>query len=339
VRLPPRLVRRLVLAPLFIVATLFVVGTVPLSLLIAAFASRYVPGRWRPLRLIWFVAVWMVFESLVLVALFGLWLVSGFGWKLDSPGFQDVHYRLMGWFLRRVVGSARFTFGLETVADVPPEPDEGVRPLLVFARHAGPGDSLLLIDALLNRFDRHPRIVLKDVLQWDPAVDIALNRLPSRFISTRTRPGEAAVQAIAALSATLGPRDALVIFPEGGNFTSGRREKAIEKLAASGLEEYAERARAMERLLPPKPGGVLAAVQNAPDAVILLVGHAGLEDMDTIRQVWSGMKMDITLHTRMWSAYVSDLPRERRELEVWLYDRWAEMNDWLTTVGDELPDA
>jgi 1-acyl-sn-glycerol-3-phosphate acyltransferase len=332
-RLPPRLVRRVVLAPLVIVITVIVLGTIPLLLIGAAFASRYVPGRWRPLRLTWFFIVWMVFESIVVVAMFVLWITSGFGWKIRSSSFQNAHYRLMAWFLRRVVGSARFTFGLEIVRDAPAPPDEVPGPRLVLARHAGPGDSLLLVDALLNGAHRRPRIVLKDTLQWDPAIDIALNRLPSRFISTRHQPGEAAVRAIGDLAATLGRDDALVIFPEGGNFTPGRRTRAIEKLRASGLDQYAARASQMRQLLPPKPAGVLAAVESAPDSVIVLVGHSGLDGMDSIGDVWAGLRMDITVRTKTWVYPVEDLPTERRPLEVWLYDRWEVMNTWLEDVS------
>ena len=55
------------------------------------------------------------------------------------------------------------------------------------SRHAGPGDSFILIHALVNWFDREPRIVLKATLQWDPAVDVLLNRLPNRFIAPGPR--------------------------------------------------------------------------------------------------------------------------------------------------------
>ncbi len=41
--------------------------------------------------------------------------------------------------------------------------------------------------ALMNWYAREPRIVLKDTLQWDPAIDVVLNRLPNRFI--RPDPG------------------------------------------------------------------------------------------------------------------------------------------------------
>ena len=140
-RLPPRWVRRVVLAPVFVILTLVTVAFMPLGLLATAFISRYVPGRWRPLRLLWFAFVWLVFESIAIVAMFFMWVASGFGWKIRSREFQNGHYRLMAWFLRRVVGSARFTFGLDTVSDSPVHRPDG-RPILVLARHAGPGDSL-----------------------------------------------------------------------------------------------------------------------------------------------------------------------------------------------------
>lgn len=331
--LPPKILRRIILAPAFVVVTIVAVTALPIELIVAAFASRYVPGRWRPLRLAWFAVLWMVIESVVIVALFGLWLASGFGSRIGTEMLQDAHYRLIAWFLRMTVGSARRTFGLKITIDEPLPAEGAHRPLLVFARHAGPGDSFLLVDALLNRAGRRPSIVLKDTLQWDPAIDIALNRLPSRFVSTHTRAGTAAIDAIAALAARLGPSDALIIFPEGGNFTPGRRTSAIEKLRAAGLAEFASRASAMTHLLPPKPDGVLTAIRNAPDAMILLVGHAGLETMSTLADIWYGLHMDIMVRTRYWSALASDLPAGEPELQEWIYDQWAEMNTWLDGSG------
>ena len=75
-----------------------------------------------------------------------------------------------------------------------PDPDAYPGPpLLVFCRHAGPGDSFMLMHALMHWYDREPRVVLKDTLQWDPAIDVLLNRLPNRFISQprRRRPSSA----------------------------------------------------------------------------------------------------------------------------------------------------
>jgi hypothetical protein len=74
---------------------------------------------------------------------------------------------------------------------------------------------------------------------------------------------------------------------------------------------------------------VLAAIRNAPDAMILFVGHAGLETMSTVGDIWAGMRMDVTVRTRFWSDLAADLPAGEPALRDWLYDRWAEMNAWL----------
>ena len=41
--------------------------------------------------------------------------------------------------------------------------------------------------ALMDWYHREPRVVLKDTMAWDPAIDVILNRLPSRFISPDPR--------------------------------------------------------------------------------------------------------------------------------------------------------
>ena len=70
------------------------------------------------------------------------------------------------------------------------------------SRHAGPGDSFLLAHEIMNVADRRPRIVLKDTLQLDPFIDVMLNRLPNRFISTRPGGRRRRGRAIAELAST-----------------------------------------------------------------------------------------------------------------------------------------
>ena len=93
-----------------VVSVVVAFGMLPLWALVAAFASRYVPGRWRILRVAWFLFVYLALEALGLIVLFALWIASGFGWKITAPRFVELHYRFMAWFLRRVLGTARTTF-------------------------------------------------------------------------------------------------------------------------------------------------------------------------------------------------------------------------------------
>ena len=335
-RLPPTWVRR----PLSLVVVLGLASAavlLPLLVAVAALLSVLLPGRWRILRLLGFVLVYLLLEAVGLAVAFALWIASGFGWKLSSPRFVAAHYAVLNWILARVLAAARLLFHLEIDTDgVSWSPlDDGIpgstNAMVVLSRHAGPGDSLLLVRTLMDRDHlRRPRIVLKDTLQWDPLLDVYLNRLPNAFLSAG---GKDLPQRVAALAADLGEEDALLIFPEGGNFTANRRLRAIDRLRGKGMLQQAERAEAMEHVLPPRPGGVHAALEAAPHADVVLVAHSGLEHLSTAADLWDGLPMDSEVRLRWWFFPADEVPRAAQELEDWLYERWAEIDQW---VADQL---
>jgi 1-acyl-sn-glycerol-3-phosphate acyltransferase len=249
-----------------------------------------------------------------------------------SPKFQVRHYQLVGWVLKIASKQAGRVLKLKIRTDGPDPDAHPGRPLLVLCRHAGPGDSFLLTNALINKYAREPRIVLKDTMQWDPAVDVLLNRLPSRFISPNPGASGDAVEAqIAALATGLDENDAFVIFPEGGNFTPKRRAKIIASLKKRGLHRAAQRAEEMIHVLAPRPGGVVAALTAAPeDADVLLVAHTGLDHMLTVADVWRELPMDKTITMRFWLVPAAEVPRDDADQQVeWLYGWWERIDDWI----------
>ncbi|WP_438874505.1 1-acyl-sn-glycerol-3-phosphate acyltransferase [Symbioplanes lichenis] len=328
--MPPRWIRHYLFAPVVVVLAVVLLTTLPVWLLLALAASPLVPGHLRVPRLIFLAIVYVVWDAAALVSLAVLWLASGFGWKKRSPFFQRAHYVLTGKFLGALFWIAKWSLHL-TIDVVGTDPDTGMpgRPEIVVSRHAGPGDSFILIHALVNWFDREPRIVLKATLQWDPAIDILLNRLPNRFISPG-RPGNGDLeQVVGSLAHGLDDNDAFVIFPEGGNFTPQRRTKAIAWLRKRGMEDMAARADKMQNLLPPKPGGLLAAIDAAPDSGVIFVAHTGLDKMITVADVWRELPMDKQLVMRFWSVPPSDIPAGEQERVEWLYDWWAKIDTWI----------
>ncbi|MGK5522122.1 1-acyl-sn-glycerol-3-phosphate acyltransferase [Micromonospora sp. URMC 107] len=333
--LPPQWVRRLLLAPGVVLLAFLVVTTLPVWALLAAAASPLVPGRLRPLRLLWLGCVYLVWDATALLALFLLWVASGFGWRVRSPAFQRAHYVLAGWFLRALFWHARWALHL-SIDVVGTDPDTALpgRPELVLCRHAGPGDSFILIHALVNWFNREPRIVLKDSLQWDPAVDVLLNRLPNRFLAPGPEGRGSLTEQIGHLAHGLDDDDAFVIFPEGGNFTPGRRLRAIEKLRGLGLERMARRAERMRHVLAPQPGGLLAALEAAPDAGVIFVAHTGLDRMLTVGDVWRELPMDKRITMRFWSVPPEEVPAGRQERIDWLFDWWARIDEWIAANRD-----
>ncbi|MGW4501730.1 1-acyl-sn-glycerol-3-phosphate acyltransferase [Micromonospora sp. NPDC004336] len=333
--LPPWWVRRLVLAPGAVLLAFLVVTTLPVWAFLAAAASPLVPGRLRPLRLLWIGCVYLVWDAVALLALFGLWVASGFGWRVGSPAFQRAHYLLAGRFLRVLFWQARWTLHL-SIDVVGTDPDTALpgRPELVVCRHAGPGDSFILIHALVNWFNREPRIVLKDSLQWDPAIDVLLNRLPTRFLAPGHDRRGSVTEQIGHLAEGLDDDDAFVIFPEGGNFTPDRRLRAIARLRALGLERMALRAERMRHVLAPQPGGLLAALDAAPDAGVIFVAHTGLDRMLTVADVWRELPMDKRIVMRFWSVPPEEVPAGRQERIDWLFDWWARIDDWIAANRD-----
>ncbi len=320
-----RVVRRVVVAPLVVLLGVAVWSGLPLWLLGAAAASPWVPGRWRAPRLLWMFVLYLTLEALLLPTLLGLWLASGFGRRIRSPYFEGIHYELVQavtWVLFR---EAKRVVHLE-IATQGPTPDAFPgRQLIVACRHAGPADSFMLIHALMHTYHREPRVVLKQTLAWDPVIDVLLNRIPAQFIAG----GDDVVDQIGALAADLDGDDAFVIFPEGGNFTTGRRAKQIDRLRAGGHGAMADRAEGMRHVLAPRPGGLLAALDAAPEADVVMVAHTGLDHVDSARDLWRELPMDKRIIMRWWRIPRGEIPADRPGRIDWLYGWWERIDAWV----------
>jgi 1-acyl-sn-glycerol-3-phosphate acyltransferase len=327
--LPPVLVRRLVLAPAIIALAVVALTTLPLVILLAAAASTVLPGRWRALRLTWMALLYLALEAAGLVVLFLFWVASGFGWKIRSPRFQLAHYALVRWYLQILFWECRRVLHVRVAVEGPPPTSYEGRPLLILSRHAGPGDSFLVVHALINWYAREPRIVLKDTLQWDPAIDVVLNRLPNRFIRPQPNLGELVQNQVGELSRNLDENDAFVIFPEGGNFTEHRRKRAIERLRRKGHIDEAEKAERLRHVMAPKPGGVLAALGNARDADVVFVAHTGVDHMTTVLDVWRELPMDREIQMRWWIVPAAEVPVDEDARIDWLFGWWATIDEWV----------
>jgi len=328
-----RVVRRVVVAPAVVLLAGLMWVTLPFWLLAAAALSPVLPGHWRALRLLWVFVVYLTIEALLLAVLLGLWLASGFGWRIRRPYWEGIHYDLVQgvtWvFFREAKRVLRLSIGTDGPA---PDAHPG-RPILVACRHAGPGDSFILVHALMHWYSREPRVVLKNTLAWDPAIDVILRRIPAKFITpnpgARQGSGPDLESQITTLATGLDENDAFVIFPEGGNFTAARRERGIERLRRLGMDRMADRAEAMTHVLAPRPGGFIAALDAAPDADVVLVAHTGLDHMLTVADIWRELPMDKQLVMRWWQVPRAEIPAGREERIDWLFDWWERIDVWI----------
>jgi 1-acyl-sn-glycerol-3-phosphate acyltransferase len=362
--LPPKIIRRLVLAPLVVVIAVAVLVLFPLLAVLSLLAGilsrsrrrRAEPGRpqrdpsrparMRTLRLAFFALVWLFGDCAALFMCLGLWLASGFGGRLRTEPYQERHYAIMRWFLDLVYRAAVRAFGLR-VEITEPEPTDAeqaarlTRPVIVLSRHAGPGDSFLLVHQLLSLYGRRPRIVLKASLQLDPGIDVVMNRLPHVFVKHAQTGERIFVEQIERLAGGLGQAGALVIFPEGGNWTPSRWERAIARLDRLGRRDLAARAREMPNLLAPRSGGAFAAIDACPAADVIFVAHAGLDRLVSVKDIWRNLPVGWTVRARWWRVPAEEVPRHAdREAQLqWLYGWWERIDTWISQnrPGDRRP--
>jgi 1-acyl-sn-glycerol-3-phosphate acyltransferase len=346
--LPPRLVRRMVLAPLAVVIAIAVALLFPLLALLSGlfgWLSRS-KSRTRALRLAFFALIWLFAETSALFMCLGLWIASGFGGRLRTEPFTRRHYAVMRWFLDAIYGAATRSFGLRVDVEEP-EPTASelaarlARPVIVLSRHAGPGDSFLLVRQLLSVYKRRPRVVMKATMQLDPGVDVVANRLPNVFVNHAKTGERLFVEQIERLAAGLDQAGALVIFPEGGNWTPHRWVRGIGRLREMGREDLAARAADMPNLLPPRSGGAFAAITACPEADVIFVAHAGLDRLLSAADIWRNLSVGQIIKAKWWRVPVDQVPRDAdREGQLqWLYQWWERIDAWISEnrPGQEEP--
>jgi 1-acyl-sn-glycerol-3-phosphate acyltransferase len=308
-------VRRALVAPLILGIEFALLVFAPLLAVASAVLSLLFGGR-RPIRLLALVLAWASTH----IASVGACVVL-------AGGGQREHYGVMRWFVGTIAQTA-LRVGRVKVTVFDSERAEAVlaseTPVVVLSIHSGEGDSLLVLDHLLRRHRRRPRIVMHQALAADPLIDMIGTQLPNRFIDPRG--GDIEVE-IAKMSEGLGARDAVVIFPEGGNFTAERRRRSIERLLHRGHHEQAEQARGMEHVLAPRPGGALAALESAPHADVILMAHHGFPD--GFDEVWRQLPGPTRIDVQLWHVPASELPEGNDERIRWLFGWWETLDAWV----------
>lgn len=328
---PPRVVRRAVVGPLWLPLAA-VLGVVAVVAGAAGLLVAPVSGPRRLARVSGLALVYLYVDVSLLLGSFAAWLRRP-RWRRDEGEWRAAHCRLLaralGTFLRAAERLTGFAVSLEAGCVPPP----GGRPLIVLARHGGPGDSFALVDLLLSELGRRPRVVLKRALQWDPGLDVVLTRLSGCFLPSRSGAGDDRRDALAALAADLAPADALLLFPEGGNWTPRRQRRAVLRLLRAGRGRAAREARARDAVLPPRPAGTVACLQARPDADVLVVAHAGLDTLVTPGQLWRAVPVHgRPMRVSWWLCPAATVPRDEAGAEQWLRRQWDEVDARVTTL-------
>ena len=336
--MPPAAIRRPLTITTWLVLSLAGLLLSPLLLAVSALMAAIL-RRPQPVLFTRFLIAYLARELGGLVACGALWLFSGFGSRIRGVRSRRLHYRLLHWYVHGLAERVISLLDIDIDARIPPEVAEALRrerPLLFFSRHAGPGDTLLVVDMLQTDFGRLPSVVFKDTLAIDPCVDLVGHRLPHAVLDTSDR--EECEARIKQVTSHLDSRGILVIFPEGGNVTAERRHRALSKLWSKGRRGQAEAAQRMTHVMPPQPTGALAAMAANPDADVVFGAHTGLGLAAFPRELWKHTPIGQTLKERMWLAPAAERPQDPEEQIQWLYEWWREIDDWVDAQGEETPE-
>jgi 1-acyl-sn-glycerol-3-phosphate acyltransferase len=322
--MPPLLARRLMI-PLVVVSEIFLLVLLTLGAvigLIAAIADRHR----RLLRISVMGIAYIVVELVALIALAVVWALRPFR---PRSWYDRINLRILTAALGAILDAGRVLVGFRVVVNDPPSlaPFDTNEPVIVLARHGGIGDSYTLVWLLAGRYQRRPRLVAKEILQWDPMLDVGLNRMGACFLPRKASPETNPASRIGTLATELVAGDVLLLFPEGANWTPRRRSRAIARLRAARKHEAGRRAQLMENVLPARPAGVFACLQARPDVAVVVFAHAGLDRITTASAVWHAIPFRSPMTVRWWPAVPA--PSDEEERLNWLSTEWAIVDEWI----------
>ncbi len=275
---------------------------------------------------------------------FGLWwswletigvVVSAGLWACGRSTDRARHYRLQAWWAGRLVAGLRAVCGLRIEVEGAEALATG--PVVICSRHSSLADSLLPAWILARTGSMRPHYVMKRELLLDPCLDIVGNRVPNYFVDRGAPDTTPELRGIERLAADVGPRDAAVIFPEGGVATSTRRRRAMANLIERDPARYS-RLVLLSHLAPPRAKGTIALLRAAPDADVVLMAHVGLEGLGRLADAPRHIPLDAPVRVRLERVARADVPSES-DFAAWLDTKWLEMDAWVEAAATMPPES
>jgi 1-acyl-sn-glycerol-3-phosphate acyltransferase len=318
--------RRLATVPGVFIAWALWLAATPIWLLVAAAVDLVRRRRGVTLRSGALVAVYLCCEIAGVVASGALW-----SWRaiagIDPERWTDLHFRLEAWWGATLFRALVRLFALR----VEVEGDAGLArgPYLLLLRHASAADTLLA-SGLISRPHRvRLRYVLKRELLWDPCLDIVGHRLPNVFVDRATDDSQAEIQRVRELARRLGPRDGVLIYPEGTRFSEAKRRQLLARLHAKGDTKMLEYARSLGSVLPPRPGGTLGLLDEARDSDVIICAHTGFEDAASFARFWYGSLVGRVIRVQFQRVPRDRIPDGRDARSAWLLEEWRRVDSWV----------
>jgi 1-acyl-sn-glycerol-3-phosphate acyltransferase len=318
--------RRLLTLPLLFVATVFMTVFLPIWLLLSWLASLIAPGARSAPRVLGFITAFLWCESIGVLT--SLWIWLRLGWRRGSAAGEqrwlDANYALQAWWCRSLKRATQWLFRLRF--EVEGSDLLGGDGVIMLPRHCSIGDTVLPVVFYNFEHDRQLRFVLKRELLFDPCLDIVGNRLPNYFADRSAQNTAREVDGVRSLTRNLGSREGILIYPEGTRFTTAKHAQILASLEAKGDTEALARARRWPHLLPPRPGGTLALLEDNPGRDVVFCAHTGFEGSASFVRLFNGSWLDTVVRIRFWRVPFAEVPTTPEARRAFLYEMWDRMD-------------
>jgi 1-acyl-sn-glycerol-3-phosphate acyltransferase len=320
--------RRLLTVPGYVVAWSLCAITAPLWLPLAAIVDVVRRSRGVALRCAVFLTYYLSCEVLGIAISAGLWAWATV-FPVSAERWADQHYRLEAWWGTALLRGVVRVFGLRL--EIEDDADLARGPYLMLVRHTSSGDTLLASALVSRPHGMRLRYVLKRELLWDPCLDIVGHRVPNVFVDRFSDDSAREIQRTRELARDLGPRDGILIHPEGTRFSEAKRRRVLERLHREGDAKLVDYARSLQYVLPPRPGGTLALLEAAPEADIVVCAHTGFEGAASLAQIWQGALVQQTVRVQFRRIPRAAIPSGQDAQRAWLFEEWRRLDAWVAS--------
>jgi hypothetical protein len=318
--------RRLITVPGYVLAWFLWLAAAPLWLTLAILVDGVRRRRGVALRSATFVSVYLTFEILGMVAAGALWVLKGV-FRPDAERWTDIHFRLEAWWGTTLFRAVVRLFGLRI--EIEGDADLGRGPYLLLLRHASSGDTLLASALVSRPHGLRLRYILKQELLWDPCLDIVGNRVPNAFIDRFADDSVGEVRRVQELARDLGPRDGILIYPEGTRFSQAKRRRVLDRFHQNGDVKMLEYGRSLSFVLPPRRGGTLGLLEAAPEADIVVCAHTRFEGAASLAQIWNGALLNQVIRVQFRRIPRDEIPTGRNARIAWILEEWQRIDAWI----------
>jgi 1-acyl-sn-glycerol-3-phosphate acyltransferase len=318
--------RRLITIPGYTIAWLVWLAAVPLWLPLAVIVDALRRNQGVALRCAAMLTVYLSCEMLGLLASGALW-----AWKrilrVDAERWTDIHFRLEAWWGTTLLRAAVRVFGLRL--EVEGDADLGRGPYLLLVRHASIADTLLAAGLVSQPHGVRLRYVLKRELLWDPCLDVVGHRVPNVFLDRFSDDSPLEIRRVQELASDLGPRDGILIYPEGTRFSESKRKRVLERFHQKDDAKMLEYARSLSSVLPPRPGGTLGLLEAALEADVVVCAHTGFEGAASLTHIWQGALLHRVIRVQFRRIPRDEIPTEREARTLWIQEEWQRVGAWV----------